>query len=286
MQKKNKNRIFFRQLQHDFDFGIRLQWFKFLPVMVIYSIFAVSFHFSVEQSMQFHNFNQSAGFGDYLLYLFYGMDVYHPEFNEPFQIPVEWLLINLYTAFLVVSYPFKDLYGFGQQILLRSNQKRLWWYSKCMWNVCSVILCYALGILILFACAAIGGNPSVTPSREITEELLHIPYGAVSHTNWLTVILVLPALTSATLALIQMFLSLIIKPVLSYGFTICIMVVSAYYCTPFLIGNYSMFARSRLMLPEEGMDFTVSVIVEAVLSLLCIFGGAFVFHKRDILEKR
>ena len=90
-------------------------------------------------------------------------------------------------------------------------------------------------------------------------------------------------LVVAAINLLQMTVSLFVKPLISFIITTAILLLSAYYTTPILIGNYSMPLRSDWML-VNGVNFTVGIVFSVVLILVCVMVGGVVFQRRDILK--
>lgn len=95
--------------------------------------------------------------------LFYrGMQVYIPTGENPFPIPVVWLMLQLVVSFLILSYPTQDLESYGMQFLVRTRKRGVWWISKSIWNILSVALFYLIGIFVAFIfpfCWATGRLP-------------------------------------------------------------------------------------------------------------------------------
>ena len=96
-------------------------------------------------------------------------------------------------------------------------------------------------------------------------------------------ILVLPLLVMAALNLFQMTLSLFIKPFYSYIVTAAILLISAYYVSPFCIGNYAMPLRSHMIM-ANGVGLNTGMLVSVIILVVAVIVGGLVFQRRDILK--
>lgn len=226
-------------------------------------------------------------FPDYLLYTFRGMHAFVRDgmnIKNVFDIPPLWMIMNLYLAYLVGNYPTKDLYGYGQQILIRSRSRRQWWAGKVIWNLAMVLVFYFTGYLVLFGFTLFTGTLSFQPSAVIAARFCDIDIQNWAGGSWLPVVLLQPVMASISLCFIQMAVSFFIKPVFSYLSVVCLLVLSAYYDTPFLVGNCAMILRSRLAEPG-GIELSWAVLFTVLLSAAAILIGGRRFRKMDVLDK-
>lgn len=226
------------------------------------------------------------GFGDYLMYLYGGMDRYTPYSGEFFLFPVRWLILFLSAAFLTLHYPYKDLLSCGQQVLIRTRSRTAWWLSKCGWNILSVLVYHGLIFLTaaLFCIAT-----AADLSGKFHPKLLY----AVFQTNpanqmqdsarWPFILLLLPVLVSLGIGLLQMTLSLFLKPLFSFFLIALLMISSAYFTSSCLVGNYAMAMRYDVVI-HNGINFKDGIVVFAVMAFLAILTGCIRFRRYDILK--
>lgn len=94
--------------------------------------------------------------------------------------------------------------------------------------------------------------------------------------------LILPIAASVAVLFVQMLLSMITAPV--YGFFVVIfqVLLSFYFYSPFLPGNYQMFNRLALA-REDGICAGQSFFICSIVIVSCIIIGAIYMKKRDIL---
>ena len=117
-------------------------------------------------------------------------------------------------------------------------------------------------------------------------ELMEITDVASTVEDWqLTLQLtLLPWLVAVTLSQLQLCLSLWMQPVLGWVISIVVLLSSAYYASPFLLGNYAMALRDQQVL-SGGVDCRVGAAYCLVLLLLSVLTGLVSFRHTDILGK-
>lgn len=225
-------------------------------------------------------------FADYLMFIYGGMDKYVPDFSNPFLFPVRWAVVFLALSFIILNYPFEDMQGFGQQILIRTKGRMVWWLSKCGWNLLSVIVYHALifSVAALF-CVAAKGSLSNGINKDLQYAVFQLDRASISSQDrpWSFAMLVLPVFFSIGINLFQMTLSLFIKPIFSFLVIAFLMISSAYALSPYLVGNYAMPVRYDLVM-QEGVSITVGFAVSLLLILVSVSIGIIRFHQYDILN--
>ena len=102
-------------------------------------------------------------------------------------------------------------------------------------------------------------------------------------TNLNAEIILMPFLLVLALGLLQLFMSLLVRPILSYSLSIALLVISAYYVHPCFLGNYAMIARSDKLI-ETGVNNTVGIYYLLGIIVISIILGWIYFYKFDILS--
>lgn len=282
---KKKHYGFLQQLEHDISYGIIQSWKKYTFIIGVCILTCGYFLRSVLMLNRYGLIQARPGFFDYLIFMFKGMNVYIPSPNKPFNIPVLWLLFNICLAFIVANYPFKDLDSFGLQILLRSRSRGYWWLSKCIWNILTVVLCYLIALFVILIFTACTGVFSHNPDVQIGLQVSQVAVSELTQNDLVLTAFVLPLITSISLSLLQMVISLIShKPALGFIAIVCLLTISAYYCSAFLSGNYLMILRSDLIIHNMGVSSQNGIIMATSISILSIVSGFAVFSKYDILK--
>ena len=223
-------------------------------------------------------------FVDLLLSVMGGMKEFHYEDGEMFLFPAVWIFFFLLLLFYTLRYPTQNLDGIGKSMLILSQNRRIWWFSKCVW--CCV---YVLTYFLLFYISAfmmgicLGGELTLQPSEYAPYALDAGMYLKSPPWNLIPGLLLVP-LVACAITMLQMVLTLWVKPIFAYVLSCVLLLSSAYFANPALIGNYAMLFRTDIFVEEGfplGWGFTAAVLLIA-LSLLM---GYFRMEHMDILNR-
>ncbi len=277
--------MFCKLLWYDLKNGFRSTWRRYGAALALFCIMFLSF------CMVMTGYNVKANLeveipinmGNALMYAFGGMAEFIPDGSNQFEFPVFWMLTYLLLAYITLYYPFDDLDESGQNILIRSRGRGMWWLSKCVWNLLSVLAFFLLAWAVFaLGCLLAGGSLSMELNPEVialvgVQPDYEVPATLIPQT------LLLPLLVMMGLNLLQMTLSLFIKPFYSFMVIAAILLLSAYYLSPFCIGNYAMPLRSHLLL-SNGVGLNTGMLISVILIAVSVMVGGLVFRKRDILK--
>lgn len=186
--------------------------------------------------------------GDELLYITGGiLPAAVTSLGESFLFPVKWLLPHLLVLYITLGYTSEDLTHGGIQVITRARSRRRWWLSKCLWNILTVISCFAAGLLVLFLLALASGKTMEFSLNSLLFEALFtrpLPEGQVSAGALLLALYGMPVLVCATVSLLQMASTLYVRPVLAYAVACVYYMAGVYYASPLFLSNYAMSVRS------------------------------------------
>jgi len=235
----------------------------------------------------YFDFKLTGGFSDYMMYIYGGMDKYVPDLGDPFVFPVRWTVVFLAVSFITLNYPYTDMQSFGQQILVRTKGRSVWWLSKCGWNILSSLVYHCLFFCVSFLfCISVQGSFSSEINKDLTYAVFQVSRESIlsSDVPWPSVMLILPILISIGINLFQMVLSLFIKPIFSFFSVALLIISSSYLISPYLIGNYAMPVRYDMVV-NDGVDIKVGLVAAIALIVISVVTGVIRFHKYDILNK-
>lgn len=265
---------FIKAIKFDITHGFYEIW-----KIIIGAIFFLAFvvYEFVHRSTVLLHFDSEMGkcvqsLGDLALFIFGGMKEYIPSPYDPFPFPSLWLLLLIFPCFITLWYPYNNLHGIGQNILCKMKSRTIWWFSKCFW--CSIVVTgyfFIIWIVIFIATFIFGFQATfdISPFMTSVFELdTYMPFDCGWEIS--TQLIFAPWLVALLLSLLQMVLSLFIHPVFSLSISVIVLLASAYYCSPLLLGNYAMIIRSDQIMPE-GMSLNIGII------LTCLAIGGFVF---------
>lgn len=285
--------MFFKLAYYDLKNALLQEWKKLL--IVPFGFFVICFTFYLSYVHNASSQNAVGTFGDFWLYIFGGMKEYAPSPTESFKFPVIWTIVMLYLFYITLYYPYNDLLGYGQNVLTRSRGRHSWWLSKCLWNAVMVLLFFCLGAAVVVLFCVVTGRPL---SLEISQYMYTGVFklqgeGAffgrvedvVAYPSYITGALIgMPLLTAVAISELQMLLSLWLRPIFSFGVTVAVLLSSAYYIKPFMIGNYAMSVRCAAVL-KNGVSPLTGIIVLTALIVLCLVAGDISFRHYDIINK-
>lgn len=225
-----------------------------------------------------------------VMFIFNGMKEYIPGGEESFSFPMMWMVIFVLLLFFTLYYPYNDIMGYGKNVLIASTSRTVWWLSKCVTTICICIVYFFTAALSIFIFAfSFGLKFELTVDPEVFSRLLRqgIPEGFNLSPEPLYMVLtvfVLPFIFAIAMCLFQMLLTLIIRPFASIIVVTAIFMVSAYYVSPFMIGNYAMTQRSICFI-SNGVNPIVGVVIMASIIVFSIVVGTVLFNRYEILEK-
>lgn len=277
----------FKLALFDLRRGIREEWIK-LAFAFIVCIACCTLMFS--QLLQYNqdngiNENISISVMDFILYNLRGMKLYSPNMDGQYLLPAVWMFNQVMIALIVGYYPVRDLNGYGKNTLLRTQSRSRWLLSKLVWIVCMVIAYYIVIYSASFIFALFTGNSlSFMPGEYITRLFYDIDLQDIYVENFVIFIITMPMLTSIVASIVQVMMSYIISPFISFLAIIVVMLSSTYISNPALIGNASMVIRSRFATP---VGFTVeeTVLYLAIYLISALIIGFVYFGNKDILNK-
>ena len=276
--------MFYKCLKYDLKCGLLKEYKKYIIAIGLFVI--IGFDFFIKMS------DIKITVFDYLFYLFFGMEEYVPSPGNKFRFPALWVMVILYISYTTLYYPYKDLNGYGKNILLNTQNKKIWYLSKCMWVTISTVFYFSLAFIILTFFAIIFGA-EITTRVSSTVVIKFIPFITTEQNLFYCDAMyykvpflhfLLPVVICIMNNLFQLFLSLFIKPIFSFVLTISYTIASAYYMEFFMLGNYAMIGRSNIFI-ENGVDFTNGLIISLIIILIVTISGTMLFANQDILNK-
>lgn len=275
---------FLRMVKTDINRGIFCKFPMFIMIFVISVIYVNEFYIKVIKQFKRGIVDGNIGFGDCIIYFFRGMKEYMP--GEPFEIPIQFMIINILIAYMIGYFPVRDIKEYGKNILVRSKSRLEWWMSKCIWNISIVTVFYIvlyLGMIVGTLLFSDGKFVwSLTLNRSITNVLLGPINSNVDINTLVITIIILTYATTLAMSMVQMTLSLITSPIVSFVIVIVMNIMSAYYMKWFMPGNYLMTYRN-ILINSNGVQFQTSIIIDMLLLIFSAVSGYIYFRKYEII---
>lgn len=239
-----------------------------------------------------NNFNLYEGisfnycYGDLIMYNLRGMPKYIPGY-EQYTLPIIWILNQVMIAFIAGHYPSRDIYGYGRIILLQSCSRKKWWISKCIWIILSVVIYYIIifGVSVVFALTH-NYSCRLTPDLYVTNILYGIDLSNINISVFMVTLIALPILVSIAFSLFQNTVSFITNPIFGFIAVVILQLISTYFTTPFLLGNYSMVIRNVLCDSTTDIKTSNGIIFSVLFAIAFAVIGGIYFNRKDIIDKR
>lgn len=203
---------------------------------------------------------------DIILFLQGGCEYSDMLRNGRIEFPYIWLLMQFMPAFLVFNYCNDDCEGVGVDVLIKCQSRVLWWFSKCIWNVCTVIVFYIITYFITFIKALGNGKTDI----KVNAVVIYL--------------MAVPVLVSIAAGLFQMAVSSAFNPVIGLLAVMLLMASSVFFNTPLLIGNVSMVMRSSVY-SAQGIAVWKGISTCVLMYVISFIAGMIVFKKKDILHR-
>ncbi len=259
-------------LKFDIKNGCFLQWKKYIAVVLLVIFSCISFYIRYSKFISVSEFT----FGDYLFWNFRGMKLLQD--TGVFVVPNGfWLALNLFLAIIVGSYPSNELYGSGQQYIIRLKKRISWWNSKCIWCVVSVCLYYLAVISTIFIMSAITGKTGALHTK-VAE--FFGGSGYETYSSFITDLMVV-FVVSIALSYVQMAIALIFNPKLGYVFVAFILISGIYSAGEFSPGSGLMMIR----LSNEDVNGNMCILISVFFIVVSYVMGSFGIKEKDIYKK-
>lgn len=232
--------------------------------------------------------NTGATYLDYLLFCLRGVKSvsFVLEGNENIRLPILWLMVMGGCLFLNLDYLLGDLTLSGQQVIVRSGNRRSWYLSKCLWNLCATALYLTIGyVTVLLFTLLVGDKATWESTAELApfvfREVVFAPLGLTAGQGALLTLL-LPLITLAALSMLEMTLCLLVRPVISFLICMLLLVVAVFWDSPLALGIGAMTYRSEWIMPG-GIHAGPAALVALVVIAACIIVGCRCFQYTDLI---
>lgn len=269
-------------LKHDIYSGIIKNWGKLVLGVAIFVIAGMT---GIILARNFRIVNVS--WAELASYIFAGAMPYEAtrQKNIFFHIPIVWMIIQIYIAYMISIYPLHDLKTYGVNMLLKIKNRGKWWTGKVVWAVLLNVVIYVLGNMVFFIMTLLGGGLKTgmfTVRPEITAHVSYVDMSGISLGQMLLVLVVFPLVTSIAMSLLQLLIVICFSEIVSYGVVLFMCVASAFYEISPLFIEYSMCIRTTGYL-MQGNTMMLYVTLATVIVLSYIVGRIVINHK-DIYE--
>ena len=223
-----------------------------------------------EYFISLHAYGMTEGvgtFGDYVMYAFRGEHIYEQSSGSKFHIPIYWFAIQFFIALTVGNYPSDDLASYGRMKILKNGSRLRWLFSKIMWVMVHILVCYGIIYLTIYIfCLMKGADVRLSISTDIWYNTVY-NLTTVPQKEVLVIGVILPILSTIAVSLFQTMLSIITQPQIGFTFTVCILIMSTYWTKSIFVPNYTMWCRNSLIDPR-GLDTFSGIILNVGIIII------------------
>ena len=221
------------------------------------------------------------GFLDNVFYILKGFQILDDSENDMFLFPYVWLTIQFICCFITFDYISKDKRNVGIYYLVMSGDKNLWWFSKCIWNMLSILAVYIIiwGLSAIIAVFGGGFRNNIDYNMFIVSKYKP-DYGY----SWkmLLVMIILPIMYSVMISLVQMVISECVIPVLGIATVMLIDILSVYFVNVGMLGNISMIMRMDVY-REDGISVVSGIVISLIVYIAAVVMGWRICLKSDCM---
>ena len=179
----------------------------------------------------------------------------------------------------VAKYPRSDMYGIGQQLLLKSKSRTAWWLSKTVWTILAAIVYYTVCFAVLLLYLAFTHGVSWQPS-DITLTVLP-GFAALSPLEQVLWLVAVPVVTLCTLGLFELMFGILYSAVVGVIAAASALLAALYFNLGALPGGTCILLRSCLGI-SGGFSLGACLTIAAATSVLYAAVGCLLFYKLDL----
>ena len=278
---KRVRKLIGKLIKYDISCGTKYNYRKYIYIAVFIILNLLVFGNAINFA-KIENIDVSIG--DLYVYFFRGSGIVNIKTGE-FDIPIIFLGIQIIIAAAVGYYAVDDIYGYGKQVFIRTSKKIYWWISKSIRCIFTVVSIYALIYLLLFIYVAVMGiDMSFTFHNDFLYSSVKTSIYDISTRRLIFQIFVMPVVFSIMISLIQISISFITGPIISFLFVMIYLFTNVLIVSPYMLANNIMLARYdylNTILPNRYLGIIMNFAIMVVGFIL----GAVVIERRDIMKK-
>ncbi len=265
-------------LKHDLYSGICCLFTKILT-------FSLIFFFEGTRAVTLARLKEigNISFFENLTYVFYGCKpfVNLAEAGEVFSMPIIWMVIQFYLAYIIGGYPLNDMKQYGINLLVRTKSRTKWWFGKVIWGVLITTVTYMAGYLVVLLVTLLTGG-SIVGMRPEAAILYNDDFSMFNNAQMALIVFVFPLITAISVSILQMALMFLFNEVIAYAMVVFLCVAGVFYESPFLLSSNSMAARSMNMILNN--SYAMVIAGSLILIIVSIIIGAFTIRKKNIYD--
>ena len=275
---------------YDFKQGSRLNRFLLLLLIALLQCMLVEIDLNFKAEY-LRSIGQTSEIG--LLSMILGIFAGCPPIykSSGWSFPYAWFALMLCPVFITFDHLHTDLINTGIQLITRVQKRRSWWISKCIWNTATVFIAYCCVIITILLYCIITGIPlSETDSSiklaTVFQEPCYNSSGIQSLSSEQVFFLLLcPLLSTTALSMLQMILSLLMKPLFSFAVTVILLLGGITFDQTVFFTRTSMICFNTFFY-SDGYSIMSGLCICFLIILASALIGFAIFKCYDIMPER
>lgn len=274
-----------RQIKYDIKLGINRNKFKYIILVIMVVLFCYIFNIHIRLYNKIDVVG-NIGYFDYIMNLFCGMPVYtNHGFADRFIMQPTWFIINVYVTFIIGGYVTYDYKKRSNMALLHTGDKFTWWISKIIWVIINVFMYYVIIFLVVGIFVMLKGQ-QFNCNRKICNVILGISINRINYIEIILKTMIVPIIVTSAISLGQVVIAIYTTEPISICIVISYLSMSAYYCSNYLIGNYSMACRTLGSASMINLNCKIGSLICVCIGAAFTLIGYFIFVSKDIYSKK
>ncbi|CEK36219.1 hypothetical protein UMC2_30891 [[Clostridium] sordellii] len=266
-------------IKRDLIFGFTNNKLQFIFIFLVFMLVTWLYSLNIKTSIIGLGLSpKDVNFIDIFYTVFKGID-----YQMPPNLPVFWILINIYITYLIGSYCYDDLSEDSSHIVVRMKSRKYIWISKVIWMITTVIAFYLIILLILAFFSIIMFNISFEWSEYSKTYMMHKVQNNYSGIQFISFTIFIYILTSITMSIIQMLISFMIKPMYIYITNISIIAIGIYSKEFIIPIQGSLILRQNIFDTSYPINPLNSTVYNLVVFVLIFIIGFKYIKKFDML---
>lgn len=272
---------FINLVKRDLIFGFKSNKNKLLALFVLFIILVYFNILSIKgQAFTLGIDSKDINFIDLLFSMFKGTK------SGISPLPVNWILINIYTTYLIGSYCYDDISEESYHMVVRMKNRKDIWISKVIWMVATILIFYLMLLIVIGIFSTIMFNSSLGWSEFSKANILSMMTQEYDSLKFMLFTILIYILSSITLSIFQMVISFIIKPTYIYVVNICIITICL-FLNKFLIPiQSSLILRQNLFGGTYEINTFNSVVYNIIGFIIIFVIGMYYINKIDLLTSQ
>lgn len=271
----------------DFDRGIIKRKYLYLLIAAVTVLLCVIAHMKVQNLQKFGRVEGAVSVADMYMTFFRGSNIVNPDDGKNFYMSEQYLLMSLSAAFMISSYAARDLYGYGQQIIIRSKSTIKWWLGKIVWCFVSNAAMYLIIFLTMSLISALNGysfsmklNGTLLAALGYMSSQFEISAG-----NMTLLLFVMPFMSTFALCMLQMLLSIVFSPIIALVAVMAEMTACVYSNMGIFLSNGLMLIRNNIFYVNGTNNADMLAVEFLTVVLAAIIGSIYISHM-DMLRQK